>query len=78
MNCPIADKGCGGCREIGARYGDLLKAKNEAFRRLFPGAEPIVGAENPRGYRNKVLRSFANGKTSLYHGIYRAGTHQIV
>ena len=51
MNCPIADKGCGGCRDIGARYGDLLKAKNEAFQRLFPGAEPIVGAENPRGYR---------------------------
>ena len=78
MNCPIADKGCGGCRDIGARYGDLLKAKSEAFQRLFPGAEPIVGAENPRGYRNKVLRSFANGKSSLYHGIYRAGTHQIV
>lgn len=78
MNCPIADKGCGGCRDIGARYGDLLKAKNAAYQRLFPGAEPIVGAENPRGYRNKVLRSFANGKSSLYHGIYRAGTHQIV
>lgn len=78
MNCPIADKGCGGCRDIGARYGDLLKAKKAAFQRLFPGAEPIVGAENPRGYRNKVLRSFANGKSSLYHGIYRAGTHQIV
>lgn len=78
MNCPLSAKGCGGCQGIGTRYGDLLKVKNEAFQRLFPGAEPIVGMEAPLGYRNKALRSFANGKTSLYHGIYRTGTHQII
>ena len=78
MNCPLSAKGCGGCTGLGARYGDLLQEKEAAFRRLFPDALPILGAENPRCYRNKVLRSFANGKTSLYHGIYRAGTHQIV
>lgn len=78
MNCPLSDKGCGGCGGLTTRYGDLLKQKEAAFRRLFPDALPIVGMEDPRCYRNKVLRSFANGKTSLYHGMYRAGTHQII
>ena len=78
MNCPFAAKGCGGCAGIAEKYGDLLRAKDEAVRRLFPEALPIKGMEDPRGCRNKVLRSFANGKTSLYHGMYRAGTHQII
>ncbi|MBQ9197915.1 MAG: 23S rRNA (uracil(1939)-C(5))-methyltransferase RlmD [Clostridia bacterium] len=78
MNCPFAAKGCGGCAGISEKYGDLLRQKEAAFRRLFPQAQPIVGAQEPRCYRNKVLRSFANGKTSLYHGMYRAGTHQII
>ena len=78
MNCPFAAKGCGGCSGIAEKYGDLLKEKNAAFKRLFPLAQPIVGMQEPQRYRNKVLRSFANGKTSLYHGMYRAGTHQII
>lgn len=78
MNCPFSEKGCGGCTGIAEQYGSLLKAKNDAFGRLFPHAEPMVGMADPRAYRNKVLRSFANGKTSLYHGMYRAGTHQIL
>lgn len=78
MNCPLTEKGCGGCAGLKRPYGDLLREKNAAFQQLFPGALPIVGVEDPRFYRNKVLRSFANGKTSLYHGMYRAGTHQIV
>ena len=78
MNCPFAAKGCGGCAGMGEKYGDLLRAKEAEFRRLFPQAAPIVGAQEPLHYRNKVLRSFANGKTSLYHGMYRAGTHQVI
>ena len=78
MNCPLAEKGCGGCSGLSIRYGDLLKQKQAAFRRLFPDSLPILGMEDPRCYRNKVLRSFANGKTSLYHGMYRLGTHQII
>ena len=78
MKCPFAEKGCGGCAGLGERYGDLLREKEQAFRRLFPDCLPIVGAQEPLHYRNKVLRSFANGKSSLYCGMYRAGTHQIV
>ena len=78
MNCPYAFKGCGGCRGLEKDYGTLLREKEAAFRRLFPDALPMVGAQEPQRYRNKVLRSFANGKTSLYHGMYRAGTHQII
>ena len=65
MKCPLADKGCGGCIGLNTRYGDLLAQKQTAFRCLFPEALPIVGAENPTHFRNKVLRSFANGKDSL-------------
>ena len=78
MNCPFAAKGCGGCAGISEKYGDLLQKKNADFQKLFPGAQPITGMQEPQRYRNKVLRSFANGKTSLYHGMYRAGTHQII
>lgn len=78
MNCPFAAKGCGGCAGIGKQYGELLRRKDADFRALFPNALPIIGAQDPRHYRNKVLRSFANGKTSLYHGMYRTGTHQII
>lgn len=78
MNCPFAAQGCGGCAGLTEKYGDLLRAKEADFRKLFPDALPIVGAQEPAGCRNKVLRSFANGKTSLYHGMYRRGTHQII
>lgn len=78
MNCPLKDKGCGGCSDIARMYGDLMREKGEAFRQLFPQALPIMGMAEPKHYRNKVLRTFANGKTSLYHGIYRKGTHQVI
>ena len=78
MNCPFSQKGCGGCQGMGRPYGALLKEKDAALRRLFPQALPMVGMADPLHCRNKVLRSFANGKTSLYHGMYRTGTHQII
>ena len=78
MKCPLAEKGCGGCRELTRMYGDVLHEKDAPFRALFPDALPILGMAEPRAYRNKVLRTFANGKSGLYHGIYRAGTHQVI
>lgn len=78
MKCPLAEKGCGGCKDLACKYGDVLHEKDAAFHRLFPNALPIIGMEDPRAYRNKVLRTFANGKSGLYHGIYRAGTHQVI
>lgn len=78
MKCAMALKGCGGCRGMDETYPETLREKEAAFKRLFPDALPIVAAPQPLRYRNKVLRSFANGKTDLYAGIYRAGTHQIL
>lgn len=78
MNCPLAQKGCGGCRDLTRMYGDVLREKDAAFRTLFPDAQSILGMAEPCAYRNKVLRTFANGKSGLYHGIYRAGTHQVI
>lgn len=78
MKCPFSEKGCGGCRNIDVMYGELLRRKDEAFHRLFPDALKIVGAQEPCRYRNKVLRTFAQGKESLYTGIYREGTHRVI
>ncbi|MBO4836431.1 MAG: 23S rRNA (uracil(1939)-C(5))-methyltransferase RlmD, partial [Clostridia bacterium] len=78
MKCPLSEKGCGGCQGIDEAYGELLKRKSDRFRRLFPDALPALGMEDPRFYRNKVLRTFANGKSGLYHGLYRTGTHQVI
>ena len=78
MKCALHEKGCGGCEKLTTMYGDVLREKEAAFKKLFPVCESIVGAETPIYYRNKVLRSFANGRDSLYAGFYRGGTHQIL
>ena len=78
MNCPFAQKGCGGCRGTDKMYGDTLREKEARVRALFPQCEKILGCETPLHSRNKLLRTFANGKESLYSGIYRAGTHQVI
>lgn len=78
MNCALSDKGCGGCRDLKCAYGESLKNKENRIRALYPDCEKILGAEKPVHYRNKVLRSFANGKQKLYAGFYREGTHQIL
>ncbi len=78
MKCPLSEKGCGGCRGIEKPYGELLKEKTDRIRTLFPDALPVTGMEDPRYYRNKILRTFADGKSGLYHGLYRAGTHQVI
>ena len=78
MKCGMAAKGCGGCGGMEKPYPEALREKEQAFRKLFPDARPIVPAISPLRYRNKVLRTFANGKTDLYAGMYKAGTHQIL
>ena len=45
MKCPLAEKGCGGCRELTRMYGDILREKDAAFRALFPDALPILGTD---------------------------------
>ena len=78
MKCPLTERGCGGCIELAVPYGEHLKRKQAAFVKLFPNALPIVGMEDPRHYRVKVLSTFANGRSGLYSGIYAAGSHRVL
>ncbi len=78
MKCPLTERGCGGCIELSAPYGEHLRRKQAAVRKLFPDALPIVGMENPCHYRGKVLSTFANGRSGLYSGIYAAGSHRVL
>ena len=78
MKCPLTERGCGGCIELSVPYGEHLRRKQDAVRKLFPDALPIVGMENPCHYRGKVLSTFANGRSGLYSGIYAAGSHRVL
>lgn len=78
MKCPLTERGCGGCIELSVPYGEHLRRKQAAVRKLFPDALPIVGMENPCHYRGKVLSTFANGRSGLYSGIYAAGSHRVL
>lgn len=78
MKCPLTEHGCGGCIELAVPYGEHLRRKQAAVRKLFPDALPIIGMENPCHYRGKVLSTFANGRSGLYSGIYAAGSHRVL
>lgn len=74
-------KRCGGCQYSELPYAEQLGIKEKRVRRLlgaFGPVQPIVGAEEPLYYRNKVTASFGfrNGKTIM--GIYEQSTHKIV
>src|SRR5215471_4948091 len=72
---------CGGCRFQDLAYEAQLEAKHawveDSLRRLAgisePPLEPIVGAEDAFGYRNKMEYSFAPGPDGPILGLHRAG-----
>jgi 23S rRNA (uracil1939-C5)-methyltransferase len=72
---------CGGCRFQDLAYEAQLDAKHawveDSLRRLAaiaePPLEPIVGAEDAFGYRNKMEYSFAPGVDGPILGLHRAG-----
>ncbi|MGD1862492.1 MAG: 23S rRNA (uracil(1939)-C(5))-methyltransferase RlmD [Leptolyngbyaceae cyanobacterium] len=84
--CIVADK-CGGCQWQAVAYGAQLMAKQQqvrgALERIGHFADvpmsPILAAENPLSYRNKVtypLGMSARGQVKA--GYFRRGSHQIV
>lgn len=79
--CPLANK-CGGCDYQGIPYEQQLKKKEQEVRKLMKGlgtVSPIIGAENPYHYRNKVHAVFARQKNGeIVSGIYQEGTHKVV
>lgn len=77
-NCPYAANGCGGCSGIMLCYEDTVRRKEKEFRQLFPEALPMIAAESPLHYRNKVIRTFYGKKKELHAGIYRAGSHFVI
>ena len=72
---------CGGCRFQDLAYEAQLAAKHawveDSLRRIAgiaePPLEPIVGAEDVFGYRNKMEYSFAPGPDGPELGLHRAG-----
>lgn len=85
--CPVA-KRCGGCEWLAMPYDLQLKRKQEYVEELFSNfkckVDPIVGMDDPKGYRNKVQLPFAagmpdrEGRPTVRWGIFERGTHHIV
>lgn len=79
--CPLA-KNCGGCDYQGMSYEKQLKKKEKAVQKLlnaYGKVQPILGAENPYYYRNKVHAVFSRKRNGeVVSGIYQEGTHKVV
>ena len=83
-DCPYAQR-CGGCQFRHMSYPEELRAKHsrvsDALRRL-GGVDldipPVLGAENPLRYRNKVQFPVSPGPRSPAVGFYRARSHDVV
>lgn len=79
--CPYAKK-CGGCIYQGKPYEDQLRIKQSVVNGLLgkmAKVAPILGAECPEHYRNKVHGVFGRDKKgNIYTGIYEEKSHRIV
>jgi 23S rRNA (uracil1939-C5)-methyltransferase len=84
--CIVADK-CGGCQWQAVSYEAQLAAKQrqveDALRRIGGFADiaidPILGAENCLGYRNKVTYPLArSAEGQVKAGYYQKGSHKLV
>lgn len=79
--CPVFKK-CGGCDWLDIPYEDQLKRKDKYLQELlkeFGKVEPIIGMDNPKYYRNKVVSSFGEDKNHrIITGIYEKNSHFIV
>ncbi|MEK3885552.1 23S rRNA (uracil(1939)-C(5))-methyltransferase RlmD [Paenibacillus sp. PL2-23] len=83
--CPVYDD-CGGCQLQHMTYEAQLRAKEElvqeAFQR-YAGIEklpmrPILGMDNPWGYRNKAQLQTGRQGEDIVTGLYAAGSHKLV
>jgi 23S rRNA (uracil1939-C5)-methyltransferase len=83
--CLVSDK-CGGCQWQPIQYALQLQTKQntvqEALERIgklkLPPSLPILGAEQPLRYRNKVIYPLQQGKTGLRMGYYQPGSHRLI
>lgn len=79
--CPLAKK-CGGCDYQGMPYEQQLREKEKLVKKLLGNmgeVRPILGAETPYHYRNKVHAVFSRKRNGeVISGIYQEGTHRVV
>lgn len=72
----IKSKSCGACHLANLSYDQQLSLKTGTTIKLiskFCHIEPIIGAKNPTGYRNKAQAVFMRDKrNNLVSGIYRS------
>ena len=83
-DCPLYGK-CGGCQFRHMTYTEELRAKG---RRVSDALErvghvkldlpPVLGAEDPLRYRNKVQFPVSQGKQGISVGYYRSRSHNVL
>ena len=73
---------CGGCQYQGLPYPEQLRVKQvraEALFSSFAPVSPILGADEPFHYRNKVHAAFGyDRQRRVISGVYQPGSHAIV
>ncbi len=86
VDCPAYEK-CGGCNMLHMSYDAEIRFKQELIKQLYDGIEaplyPIIRADNPLNYRNKVYSTFSfekygRGNTRLIAGMYEENSHRVV
>ena len=82
--CPLFGR-CGGCQFRHMRYEEELRAKGQRISDALERVghvklelPPVLGAENPDRYRNKVQLPVSQGKGGLAVGYFRARTHEVL
>ena len=82
----VPGQGCGGCTLQALAYGAQLEAKRDLVRRAMAGrgvdperVAPVLGAEDPWGYRNKMEFSFGDDRARHFAlGLFPTGWHNEV
>lgn len=71
---------CGSCAYQLTDYQASLKDKQKNIEKLFPEytVSPIVGMDNPYGYRCKVTVTFSMFKGKLTAGVYQKDSHKVL
>lgn len=83
-DCPLFPK-CGGCSFRHLSYEAELRAKEKFVRDAFTRIgkincefEPILGCENPDGYRNKAQYPVSESEGEMICGFYAKRSHRII
>ncbi len=83
-DCPLAGR-CGGCQFRHMTYAEELRAKRDRVRDALERLggvrlelPPVLGAESPERYRNKVQLPVSEEKDGLAVGYYRARSHRVL